>query len=191
MTSGLVLRKNFRGKPVAEPSVPRRVFLLRHAKSSWDSEGDDHDRDLAPRGRQAADRMAAYLQAENIAPALVLCSTARRARETLARVVPALHGTGRIEFEEGLYLASGGAMLRRLRRLDDDVASVMLVGHNPGMQELALLLGEHGDEDMLRRLRSKYPTGGLAEIAVNCRHWRDLGAEQGTLVRFVVPRDLS
>lgn len=170
----------------------RRLYLLRHAKSSWDDAArDDHDRDLSPRGRLAVERMGEYCSAEGIVPALVLCSTARRARETLARLVPHLAATGRIEFEQGLYLASANEMLRRLRRIEDSVPSVMLVGHNPGMQELAVNLCGGGDVDTLARLRSKYPTGALAEIALAASHWREADIDNGTLVRFVAPRDLA
>jgi phosphohistidine phosphatase len=171
--------------------MERRVYLLRHAKSSTDDAvRDDHDRDLAPRGREAAERMGAYCGAQGIAPALVLCSTARRARETLARVMPHLKGTERIEFAEGLYLAGATEMLRRLRRLEDSVHSVMLIGHNPGMHEFALLLCGGGDTAALARLRGKYPTAALAEIVLTVDRWRDTDADQGRLARFVVPRDL-
>lgn len=171
--------------------MERRIYLLRHAKSSSDDAArDDHDRDLAPRGRQAAERMGVYCAAEGIAPALVLCSTARRTRETLARLVPHLKGTERIELEDGLYLAGATDLLRRLRRLEDPVRSVMLIGHNPGMHQFALLLCGGGDAAALARLRAKYPTGGLAEIALTVDRWRDADTGQGRLARFVVPREL-
>jgi len=170
----------------------RRIYLLRHAKSAWDDAAkDDHDRDLAPRGRQAAERMAAYCRAEGIAPALVLCSTARRTRETLARLVPHLSGAARIEFEEGLYLAAAEELLRRLRRVEDSLRSVMLIGHNPGMHELVLQLVGGGDAAALQRLRGKFPTGALAEIAFAAERWRDIDTDRGRLLRFVVPRELS
>jgi phosphohistidine phosphatase len=170
----------------------RRLYLLRHAKSSWgDAARDDHDRDLSPRGRQAADRMGAYCGAERIAPALVLCSTARRTRETLARLVPHLTGAGRIEVEQGLYLASSTELLRRLRRIDDSARAVMLIGHNPGLQELAVNLCGGGDAAALARLRAKYPTGAMAEIVLSIDHWRDADIDKGALARFVAPRDLA
>jgi phosphohistidine phosphatase len=171
--------------------MQRRLYLLRHAKSSWDDEArDDHDRDLSARGRQAAERMGAFCGAQGIAPALVLCSTARRARETLARLVPHLAATGRIEFEEGLYLAGAGALLRRLRRIEDQIGSVMVIGHNPGLQEFAVQLCGTGDTEALAKLRGKYPTAALAEILLPIDRWRDANADGGRLVRFVVPRDL-
>ncbi|MCC6468069.1 MAG: histidine phosphatase family protein [Alphaproteobacteria bacterium] len=172
--------------------MSRRLYLMRHAKSSWDDAApDDRGRDLSARGRAAADRMGAFCGAERIAPALVLCSTARRARETLARLVPHLPGSRRIEFEDGLYLAGAAELVRRLRRVEDPVRSVMLVGHNPGLQELAATLCASGDEAALARLRGKYPTGALAEITLPIEHWRQLEIDTGMLVRFVAPRDLA
>lgn len=172
-------------------AMERRLYLLRHAKSSWDDAArDDHDRDLTGRGRQAAERMGLLCATDGIAPALVVCSTARRARETLARLVPHLAGTGRIEFEEGLYLAGAAELLRRVRRIEDAVASAMLIGHNPGLQELAVLLCASGDQAALAKMRSKFPTAALAEIVLPIARWRDADADCGRLVRFVVPRDL-
>ncbi|MCC7049085.1 MAG: histidine phosphatase family protein [Alphaproteobacteria bacterium] len=172
--------------------MSRRLYLMRHAKSSWDDDArGDRDRDLSARGRQAADRMGAYCAAERIAPALILCSTAKRTRETLARLAPHLPNARRIEFEEGLYLAGAAELVRRLRQVEDALPSVMLLGHNPGLQELAATLCRGGDEAALARLRGKYPTGALAEIALPAKHWRQVEIDTGTLVRFVTPRDLT
>ena len=104
----------------------KRLFLLRHAKSSWDDPGlDDHDRPLAPRGRRASAVIAEHLRQERIAPALVLCSSARRTRETLERVMPLDQAEVRIEGE--LYGASPKDLLQRLREVPDEVDSVMLI----------------------------------------------------------------
>ena len=169
----------------------RRIFLLRHAKSDWGDAGrDDHDRELAARGREAGGRIAAYCRRAGIAPALILCSTATRARATLDLVMPSLVPPARVEYEERLYLAEPERLLRRLRAVDDEDASMMLVGHNPGLHGLAMALVGEGDDGDMDRLRQKYPTGGLAEIEAPIRHWRDLAPGDNRLVRFVVPRDL-
>src|SRR5262245_41814146 len=111
----------------------KRLYLLRHAKSSWkDVSLSDHDRPLAGRGRRASKAMARHLRDRGIEPDLVLCSTARRARETLDRIAPAL-GTTAIEIEPGLYGASAHGLLERLHGVQDEIESVMLIGHNPGM----------------------------------------------------------
>src|SRR5579871_5914818 len=106
--------------------MTRQLHLLRHAKSSWDDPGlDDHDRPLAARGRRAAALVGACLRDDAIRPGLVLCSTARRARETLALLELAVP----VSFEGQLYGASAGALLERLRRAPGDVAAVLLVAH--------------------------------------------------------------
>src|SRR4051794_26437716 len=116
----------------------KRLYLLRHAKSSWKDPGlADHDRPLAGRGRRAAKAVARHLREQGIDPELVLCSTARRARETLERLEPAL-GRGAVRVEPVLYGADAGALLEHLRGVSDAVGSVLVIGHNPGLQRLAL-----------------------------------------------------
>src|SRR4051794_27998376 len=161
--------------------MSKRLLLLRHAKSSWDDPGlSDHDRPLAPRGRKAAALMASYLSEERIRPALVLCSTAVRARETLEGVGLA----DDVVFERELYGASSGELLERLGRVPDSVESAMLIGHNPGMQDLALMLGGTGD------VERKFPTGALATFAFD-GGWSDLGPGRADLVDFVRPKQLG
>lgn len=167
-----------------------RLWLLRHAKSSWDDPGlDDEDRPLAPRGERAADRMREHLEVEQINPELVLCSSALRARQTLARVLPALGTTLEVRIEPALYTFEAGALLDRLSRVAANVGSALLVGHNPAMQELALRVADRGDR--LDELTRKYPTAGLAEIVFRSDSWLDLAERRGELARFVVPRELG
>src|ERR687891_2619567 len=150
----------------------KRVYLLRHAKSSWKARGvPDHDRPLAPRGRRAAKAIAGHLLEQGIEPELVLCSTARRARETLERIEPAL-GTPVVRFERELYGASAGALLDRLHGVPEEVGSVMLIGHNPALQLLALDLAR--PTPGLRELEAKFPTAGLATLAFPGASWRAL-----------------
>jgi phosphohistidine phosphatase len=165
------------------------VVLLRHAKSSWaDDDLPDRERPLAPRGRKAAGRVAAYLAEQGVEPQLVLCSPALRARQTLELVRPALPGTTRVAVEEGLYGASAPDLLERLRRLPDDLDSVLLVGHNPGLQELAASLAPRAERE---RLLGHFPTAALAVLALRQGGWPDLGGRPAVLVAFVVPRDLG
>ena len=159
----------------------KHLWILRHAKSSWDdSDLDDHDRPLAPRGRRAAKAMAGYIRREGVAPALVLCSSALRARETLERVNP----SGEWMIEPELYGADVSDLLALLRRVPERVPSVMLIGHNPGMQMLALALA-----DELGAIAEKFPTGALATLEFEGA-WSELGPGRGRLVDFVRPRDL-
>jgi phosphohistidine phosphatase len=166
----------------------RFVYLLRHAKSSWKSGVPDHERPLSGRGRRAAKAIRRYLREEGIEPGLVLCSTARRARETLERIEPAL-GTPAVRIEEELYGASSDALLRRLRSVPDDVRSVMLIGHNPGLQLLALELARPAVE--LRGLEAKYPTAALVTLAFPGPSWHLIEPGTAELVGVVRPRDLE
>jgi phosphohistidine phosphatase len=163
----------------------KRLFLLRHAKSSWKDEGlTDRDRPLAPRGRRAAKVMARHLQEERISPALVLCSPARRTRETLEAVSP----RGEVRIEDELYGASGTELLERLRDVPDEIESVMLIGHNPAIEELALGLAASGArlEDMER----KFPTAALATLILP-DSWREVAPGSAELIAFVTPKELG
>jgi phosphohistidine phosphatase len=166
--------------------VSNRLYLLRHAKSSWDEPGlADHDRPLAKRGRRAAKAMAGYLRENEIAPELVLCSTARRARETFERIEPAL-GAPEVWHERDLYGVSPGKLLERLRSVPDGVGSVMVIGHNPTLEDLALDLARPSSKR--EELEVKFPTGALAALEFPGT-WREL--DEAELVAFVRPRDLE
>jgi phosphohistidine phosphatase len=167
-----------------------RLWLLRHAKSSWsDPDLADHDRPLAPRGERDAMRMGAYLDREAIRPALVLCSSGLRARQTLAGVLAGLGTEFSVRIEPELYTFDATSLLERLRSTSGEVASMMLVGHNPAIEELALLLAGrrsgHGDVD------EKFPTCALAEIEIPPMAWSEVGQGVGTMTRFVTPRSLG
>jgi phosphohistidine phosphatase len=165
--------------------VLRRLFLLRHAKSSWDDpELADHDRPLAPRGQRATELIAEHLRRESLAPALVLCSSARRTRDTLDLLGPA----GEARIEPDLYGASASKLLERLRRVPDTTESVMLIGHNPAIQDLALELAGRGER--LEDARRKFPTGALATLTFS-QSWRGLHAGSAELVAFVRPKELE
>jgi phosphohistidine phosphatase len=166
----------------------KRLFLLRHAKSSWDDPRlDDRERPLAPRGRRASELIAGHLRREGIAPSLVLCSSATRTRETLQRVIPALDASD-VSIEDELYGASSEGLLQRLREVPGDLESVMLVGHQPAIQELALDLAGDGAE--LARLRAKFPTGALATLLF-AGDWSELAPGSAELVAYVKPKELA
>jgi phosphohistidine phosphatase len=167
-----------------------RLWLLRHAKSAWDRPGiNDHDRPLSPRGERDAERMRRYLDGEDAEPVLVLCSSAARARRTLELVGPALRGDPDIRIEPQLYTFDATILVERLRAIGAAVEPVMLVGHNPAIQELALNLT--GSGEAFAALTEKYPTGALAEIDVAGDTWGGLEERMGRLIRFVRPRDLA
>jgi phosphohistidine phosphatase len=170
----------------------RRLFLLRHAKSSWSEPGaSDHDRPLNRRGQEAAPKIGAYLNRHKLIPESVLCSTARRARETwdlvgaeVPSAPPALH-------VERLYNATSRAILDVIRHAEPGAKSVLVVGHNPGLHDVATLLVASGDLDDRERLREKLPTGGLVVVDFAIPDWSKLHARSGRLERFVVPRMLE
>lgn len=163
------------------------LYLLRHAKSSWaDDSLSDRDRPLAPRGRRAAQRLARYFREHAIAPTVVLCSPALRTRQTLKLIEPGLAGRTEVMVEDELYGADAEQLLLRLRRLPGDVDSALVIGHNPGIQDLAVLLVRGGDER--EQLRAHFPTAGLATLAI-AEGWAKLGRSGAKLVGFRVPRD--
>jgi len=165
---------------------------MRHAKSSWkDPSLEDFDRPLNKRGRNAGKVMAGYFRNEGIKPDLVLCSSARRAQETLALLRKALGKDTPFELDDDLYHAGREGLLGRLRKVDKSVTSVMLVGHNPGMEWLAVDLAGGGDEDAWERMRGKYPTAALAVLSFDVEHWQDVKSGEGRLTSFVCPRDLG
>ena len=167
----------------------KTLLILRHAKSSWEDIGrGDHYRPLAPRGRRAAKKLAKHLRRQKVAPAMVLCSSATRARETLELVAPALGPPKKILIEEGLYAASADELLSRLRRIPDATESVMLIGHNPGLQDLALTLAANGPKRSL--VLEDFPTGALATLLIDVARWRDLVPGDADVVDYLVPREL-
>jgi phosphohistidine phosphatase len=141
---------------------------------------------LASRGRRDAKRIAKHLAGLEFEPELVLCSSAVRTRETLELVRPAL-GSSKVLFEDGLYGASSDELLARIRVVPDAVGSVMLIGHNPGLEQLALLLAWSGEE--LRGLETKFPTAALATLAVETT-WSRLAPGDAILTAYVVPKQL-
>lgn len=170
----------------------RQLFLLRHAKSSWDDPGvDDFDRPLNNRGRRNARTLCAWLRRHQLRPALVLCSAARRTRETYGILEPALEGIP-VSVEAELYEAAKHDLMERLRRLDDHLDSVLLIGHNPGLERLALALADgHGEAKPVARLEEKYPTGTLAVLQADIGPWAALQDGSCRLTAFVRPADLG
>jgi phosphohistidine phosphatase len=169
----------------------RTLFLLRHAKSSWAEALPDHERPLAPRGARAARSMADHLESEGIRPALVLCSPARRTRETLDALRPVLgpHSTVRVEPE--LYGADAEEILDLLHGLDAATESAMVIGHNPGLEDLAHVLAGDGDDEARAQLDAKFPTAALATLELGGTQWAELVPGVAYLRSVVLPRDLG
>ena len=171
----------------------RQLLLLRHAKSSWDDrELPDHARPLNPRGRLAAATMRDTMTSLGLAPDVVLLSSSLRTRQTLQALEP-WADTPLVEPMDTLYLATAAVLMKTLKAVPETVRSVLLVGHNPGLHELAMrLVGAHAmsyENPDLRQLAEGYPSGALAEFTVP-GPWSALDDGGGRLVRFLCPRDL-
>lgn len=172
----------------------RQLLLLRHAKSSWDDPLlADHARPLNARGRRAATAMAGAMRELGLSPDVVMVSSARRTLQTLEAISP-FPDTPLIEPMDDLYLAPWPRMLELLRKAPETARSVMLIGHNPGLQDLSLALAGAGAmagsaAAAARRMAEGFPTCALAEFTIAAR-WPDLAEGGGRLVRFLVPADL-
>jgi phosphohistidine phosphatase len=167
------------------------LSLLRHAKSSWKNPTlPDQERPLASRGQADAPLMGKAMAERGIDPELVLCSSARRTRDTLALVLPELKVEPKVVYEDALYHASAAEMLEMMRGLQPGASRVMLVGHNPEIQSLALDLVGAGPKHLKERLRDKYPTAGLVVINFQAGLWSSVAVNSGTLNLFLTPRDL-
>ena len=169
----------------------KSLTLLRHAKSGWDDPVTrDFDRPLNPRGRRAARTMGAEMKARRLAFDLVVASPACRVAETLEEVAL---GYGEIAalYDERLYLASAATLLDVVRNAPESAGRLLLVGHNPGMEELALRLARRDGDRLRGEVEIKYPTGTVAEIELPIERWRDVREGTGRIVRFIRPRDLD
>jgi phosphohistidine phosphatase len=167
----------------------RVLHLLRHARAVPEDDGtDDHRRRLSRPGRDDARLVAASLPAVLGAVDLVLCSTAARTRET-ASLVLAGFAAPPVAFEDGLYLAALPALLRRLRRLDEATRNVLLIGHNPGLHELALALAATDSPGYAALAEGKFPTAARASFVIETG-WAELGRSRHALRDYVTPKSL-
>ena len=165
-----------------EARLVKRLWILRHAKSSWGDPGlPDHDRPLAPRGKKAGRRIARWAEANDVRPDLVLCSSATRAQATLDLVRPGL-GKPEERVDRQLYHASVEDLLELVATEDDGLVGILLIGHNPTLHELAACLAPPGPD--------AFPTGALAVLRLEIDSWDELRPGCGLLQAFVAPRSL-
>ena len=170
----------------------KSLTLLRHAKSAWDDPVmRDIARPLNARGRRAARTVGKSMRASGLRFDHVVASPATRVVETLEEVALGYGSALAPCYDLRLYLASPESLLEIIHEATDDIARLLLVGHNPGLERLALLLTDPADAGLRASLSEKYPTGALAEISLGVERWSNVREESGTLVRFVRPRDLD
>lgn len=168
----------------------KTLTLLRHAKSSWDDPAlGDFDRPLNARGRKAARAMGREMRRLGLGYDLILASPAARVTGTLNELAQGYGGAVATEQDRLIYLASPATLLGIVRAVDDRVERLLLVGHNPGLEQLTLALSRRGALHDL--VAAKYPTAALAELWFDAAHWREIGDGAGKLTRFIRPRDLS
>jgi phosphohistidine phosphatase len=169
-----------------------RLMLLRHAKSNWGDPGiDDRDRPLSKRGKAAAQAMGRAMGERGLVPGLVLCSPARRARDTWALASAELKLAPRLLIEEDVYdFGNGGKLAELIHRSGGNAGDLMVVGHNPSMERLARRLAGGGDKKLRERLEAKYPTGALAVFEAGLQSWADFEDGAFTLTHFIRPKDV-
>ncbi len=170
----------------------RRLLLLRHAKTERPAfGGDDRDRKLTARGYNDAPKIAAYMARHALIPERAIVSPARRARETWDLIAAGIRPAPRPTYDERLYDATSQAILDIVRKCGRDVSTVLVVGHNPGLHELAVSLVATGEVDTRQRLNEKFPTSALAVIDFALDDWSRLHPQAGRLDHFVSPRFLA
>ncbi|HXJ02606.1 MAG TPA: histidine phosphatase family protein [Micropepsaceae bacterium] len=171
-----------------------RLLLLRHAKSDWSGHSDDHDRTLSARGRKAVPRIGAFMHKKGYEPARILCSTSKRTRQTLELLQLHLGRSAKVEYDRALYLAEWPVLLAEIRAAPADASPLLLIGHNPGMEQLALALALQpqtpAEQARVENLAQKFPTGALAVLDFEIADWGEVKRESGRLIDYVRPKDL-
>lgn len=173
----------------------KRLLLLRHAKTVPANPGiEDHERELLERGRKDVPQIGAYMAARKYFPDLILASTSRRTIETVELLGEKLPRARHIEYTDRLYLAGQKEMLAVIRSVPPTVSSLLVVGHNPGMEQLATTLSrqpvKRKERDRFDQIEEKFPTCALAVLDFAVARWRDVTPGRGELVDFIRPRDL-
>jgi phosphohistidine phosphatase len=175
----------------------KRLLLLRHAKSAWDNaELPDAARPLSKRGKRTAPLIGQFIAKEGFTPDLILSSSAKRATQTMKRVREAFGEQAKHATLDELYMATPREILTTICDQAGDANTVLVIGHNPGLGDLAAWMVSDGDTADMRRLKEKFPTAALAVIDLPIDHWRDVDDTatnnwNGRLARFVTPRDLA
>ncbi|MFF4349946.1 SixA phosphatase family protein [Streptomyces sp. NPDC001530] len=166
----------------------RRLVVLRHAKSAWPDGVADHERPLAPRGRRDAPAAGRALAGADCLPDLALCSTAVRARQTWELAAAQWGTPPPVRLDRRLYGADVPELLEAVREVPDQVRTLLLIGHNPGLEELVLELAGDGLDDALEDVRTKFPTSAVAILAWHGTSWRELAPGTALLTDMIVPR---
>lgn len=153
----------------------KTLYLLRHAKTEEISMREsDHARQLTERGRTDAAQLGLWLARNHISWDMIACSPAQRTRQTLAILTESMNITAPCDYEDALYLASAGDLLTYMQKLDKGIESLLLIGHNPGLHQLALTLAKPGNNDALRAVAYEFPTSALLKLSCPIESWGEL-----------------
>lgn len=172
-------------------TIKKNIYLLRHAKSDHSNGMDDHERPLNARGRKDALNMGKHMASTLTLPDMVLCSTSVRTQETWKCISQSFSQAPAVQCVKGLYLATPGEMIKEIGKLAEDITSVMVIAHNPGIHQLSVLLTGHiTHERNYGAMRLKFPTCALAVLSATIPSWQSLEPGICTLERFVTPGDL-
>ncbi|MEU3840248.1 histidine phosphatase family protein [Streptomyces sp. NPDC028635] len=166
----------------------RRLVVLRHAKSAWPEGVPDHARPLGKRGRRDAPAAGRALAEADLLPDLAVCSTALRARQTWELAATQWGTPPPVRHDERLYAADAADLLAVARETPPDVETLLLVGHNPGLEDLVLALAADCVDDTLERVRVKFPTSAIAVLTWHGPHWSRLAPGIALLTSVTVPR---
>lgn len=167
------------------------MIFLRHAKSSWALPGlDDFDRPLNGRGNDAAPQMASWLVSEGITPDVIVCSSAKRTRETLAHIDPIFGQKAATIMEPSLYLASSDTLFECAAELDDGFQTAMLLAHNPGLHDAALSVLTAESRRESGEMRARFPTCACAVVSLAINRWNEITTDIGELNAYMTPRRL-
>ena len=171
----------------------KRIYVLRHSKAGHTNKKllDDHERPLTDKGVDMCAVVADCLKEHDPLPELVLCSTALRAKQTASNVLENLGQNIETIHIHGLYLAEPDLILQAIHNVDESINSIMIVGHNPGLQQLSLLLSGKGDKKKFRAMRSNFPPPSLAVFDIDQEHWFDVAEQSAELVDFVAAKTVK
>ncbi|MFE1250144.1 SixA phosphatase family protein [Streptomyces sp. NPDC058735] len=170
---------------------PRRLVVLRHAKAAWPVDVADHERPLAPRGRRDAPAAGRALAEADCLPDLALCSTALRARRTWDLAAAQWGTPPPVRHDRRLYAAGPSGLLGVVRETPPEVETLLLIGHNPGLEDLVLALAGEGLDDTVERVRTKFPTSAVAVLSWHGTSWQALGPGTALLTSVTVPRGVE
>ena len=169
----------------------KTIFLLRHAKSSWDNLNlDDFDRPLSNKGIKASKKIGNYLKTNKFVPDIIYCSTAKIAKQTWELTNIIIKKKKNILYKDNLYMANLSEFMKIIKKTKNKFKNLMIVSHNPGIESLAIELSKNENNKFHQIINIKYPTGALAVIKFNLNDWGKINYKKGEIYEFIKPKEL-